>query len=79
MAERRRVITDISEMTCDNCIYSETVNDEALSCRNLRDVFFEEGDKGSCSEGNWRICVVPGRPSVVSYPVAYDYLYQEVE
>lgn len=78
--ELKRVIKSIAEMTCANCAYADSHWQEDVEwCRlHLIDVKdnFAQITNGNffCSEGAWRIEVVKGRVSSVSFLVAYDYL-----
>ena len=78
--ENKPTISSLAEMTCENCVYS--VNEplqQRFWCRN--DHTSEKDDFCTisnvnffCSHGMWRIVVAAGRPSVVDFQVAYDYV-----
>lgn len=73
--ENKPIICNLSEMTCENCVYSAHSNLlRDLECRNPDGSFTKIEIGFFCSKGLWRVVIAVGRPSVVDFQVAYDYL-----
>ena len=78
--ENKNIVTKLAEITCKNCLFSNNHwQNETVKCR--RDLSSEKDDFCTisnvnffCSHGMWRIVVAAGRPSVVDFQVAYDYV-----
>lgn len=78
--ESKQIINSIEQMTCENCLYSNKHwQEETVKCRldisdELSDFCKISNVNFFCSHGLWRMIIAVGRPSIVDFQVAYDYL-----
>lgn len=84
----KKLISQISEITCANCLYESTEtgnlldrdisqwDDEFWTCHIGVDPVVCRRRDYYCSQGLWIISVAQGRPSTVGFQTAYDYLME---
>ena len=72
--ELKKTIASISEMTCENCVFSHNRDKDMVECCNQDTSDWQRDDDEFCSKGTWRLVVAQNRVSLGCFEVCYDYL-----